>query len=165
MLEVLALVNAASAAFTAVKKGIAVGKEIQDMAGQLGSWLEATSAFRAQEKAVEKPPVFRKLLHPQSVEREALEYVLHKQKIMEMEKELRQLLLYSSHNGLELYNEMMRERERIREERARQTRLQARRRRELATQATLYALLVLAVTAGITLAVWFYDFLDRRGSL
>jgi hypothetical protein len=70
---ILAAVSAANAAFGAVKKLVATGREIQDVAGQIGKWYGAFGDFNrlATEKANKKPSIFKRLLHDGSVEHDA----------------------------------------------------------------------------------------------
>ncbi len=58
----------------------------------MGKWYASVSDFRKGQQLQKKPPVFRKLLAAGSVEEEALNLLIHEKKIMEMEKELRELL-------------------------------------------------------------------------
>jgi hypothetical protein len=60
--------------------------------GQMGKWYSAVSDFRKGQQMQKNPPIFRKLLAPGSVEEEALNLLIHEKKVMEMEKELQQLL-------------------------------------------------------------------------
>ena len=60
--------------------------------GQMGKWYSAVSDFRKGQQMQKNPPIFRKLLAPGSVEEEALNLLIHEKKVMEMEKELQQML-------------------------------------------------------------------------
>jgi hypothetical protein len=58
MLDPITVIATASAAYNALKKGIEVGRELQDMGGQLAQWAGAMSddldflAKKAEEPAV-----------------------------------------------------------------------------------------------------------------
>jgi len=60
--------------------------------GQMGKWYTSVSDFRKGQQMQKNPPIFRKLLAAGSVEEEALNLLIHEKKIMEMEKELQQML-------------------------------------------------------------------------
>ena len=60
----------------------------------MGKWYSAVSDFRKGQQMQKNPPIFRKLLAPGSVEEEALNLLIHEKKVMEMEKELQQMLNY-----------------------------------------------------------------------
>jgi hypothetical protein len=53
---------AASAAFGAVKKGFEIGRDIEQMAGDLGRWMSAVSDISEAEKQAQNPPIFKKLM-------------------------------------------------------------------------------------------------------
>ena len=84
---ILAAVSAANSAFTVVKKLVAAGREIEDVAGQIGKWYGAFGDFNrlANERANKKPSVFKRLLHDGSVEQEALQITMHKQALIKQE--------------------------------------------------------------------------------
>lgn len=136
--------SAASTAFEHVKKAIAVGKEVHEVATELGGFFEAISNFKDGQKQAENPPVFKKLLHAQSVEREALEYVIHQQRVFQMEKELRELIWYAY--GDNVYNDMMDQRKKIQVARERAAHQQEQRKKALIMNA-LYTILLIAMLA------------------
>ena len=63
-LTIAGAIGIATKAFTALKSGIAVGKDIQDMAGTLGKWMSAVSDVDQAEKQAKNPPLFKKLSLP-----------------------------------------------------------------------------------------------------
>ena len=70
----------ASAAFTALKKGFAIGRDIESMASDLSRWMGALSDLDQMEKEAKNPPIFKKLFGGQSVEQEAITAFANKQK-------------------------------------------------------------------------------------
>jgi hypothetical protein len=62
----------ASAAFGAIKKGFAIGRDIEQMSGDLSRWMGAMSDLEQAEKEAKNPPIFKKLFAGQSVEQEAI---------------------------------------------------------------------------------------------
>ena len=50
----------ASAAFGALKKGFAIGRDIESMASDLSRWMGALSDLDQMEKEAKNPPIFKK---------------------------------------------------------------------------------------------------------
>ena len=107
--------SAASKAFGALKRGIETGREIEDMTKQLGSWFGAMRDINRVEQRSKKPPLFKKITNSQSVEQEAIDSVVAKQKAMEMRRQVRELILWRF--GMETWNELLAMERKIREER------------------------------------------------
>lgn len=80
----------ASAAFGAIKKGFAVGRDIEQMAGDLSRWMGAMSDLEQAEKEAKNPPIFKKLFAGQSVEQEAITAFANKEKAKQQRYELQQ---------------------------------------------------------------------------
>ena len=80
----------ASAAFSALKKGFAIGRDLESMAGDLSRWMGALSDLDQAEKESRHPPIFKKLFAGQSVEQEAANVWAAKPKATAQRDELRQ---------------------------------------------------------------------------
>jgi hypothetical protein len=80
----------ASAAFGALKKGFAIGRDIESMASDLSRWMGALSDLDQMEKEAKNPPIFKKLFSGQSVEQEAIQTFAAKKKAQEQRYELKQ---------------------------------------------------------------------------
>ena len=80
----------ASAAFNTIKKGFAVGRDIEQMASDIGRWMGALSDIEQAEREAKNPPIFKKLFAGQTVEQEAIQAFARKQKAHEQREELRQ---------------------------------------------------------------------------
>tara|TARA_S200002703_G_scaffold82629_1_gene71184 strand:+ start:260 stop:952 length:693 start_codon:yes stop_codon:yes gene_type:complete len=80
----------ASAAFGALKKGFAVGRDIESMASDLSRWMGALSDLDQMEKEAKNPPIFKKLFAGQSIEQEAITTFANKQKAQQQRYELQQ---------------------------------------------------------------------------
>lgn len=117
MIDPVSAFAMASSAFGMVKKLVETGREIEDVTGYLGKFFDGASAIKAAKEKADNPSVFRSLLASGSVEQEALQATVHRQKLFQMEKELREMIMYAY--GREVYDEMLREREQIRMRRAR----------------------------------------------
>ena len=82
----------ATAAFNTIKKGFAVGRDIESMAGDLGRWMGAVSDISKAEELNKKPPLFKKLFQAGSVEEEAMQIFMAKKKAEDMREELRNII-------------------------------------------------------------------------
>tara|TARA_R100001460_G_scaffold16508_1_gene36025 strand:- start:928 stop:1392 length:465 start_codon:yes stop_codon:yes gene_type:complete len=88
------IIGGATVAFNALKKGFQVGKDLQDMSGQLTQWASAMSDLSYAEQKNKNPPWW-KALNGQSVEAEALEIFTAKKKAESMRKELKDWISFS----------------------------------------------------------------------
>ena len=87
MIDPITAISAASAAFTYLKKGIAVGKDLQDMGGHLSKWAGAIADLDFAEKQNRKPAWYKTL--GGGVQAEAMEIFAAKQKAANMRAELK----------------------------------------------------------------------------
>lgn len=140
---------AATAAFSALKKGFQVGREIESMVGDLSRWMNALSDIQQAEKEAKNPPIFKKLFAGKSVEQEALEIIMHKRKVEEQRDQLRQLIQYTCKAGT--WEELVRMEVKIRKERAETLYLQREKRKKL-VEIVLITLL-LAVAAAVLIGI------------
>ena len=127
MIDPVSALAIATSAFNLLKKGISAGRELEDMAGQLGSWFNAVSDIRNAEEEAKDPPLFKKLIASGSVEQQALHALFARKKIEQQEKELRELIVWRW--GTEEYTAMMRDRVKIKDTRARAAQNQRRKMR------------------------------------
>jgi hypothetical protein len=142
MLDPVSALAIATSAFNLLKKGISAGRELEDMAGQLGTWFGAVSDVKSAEEEAKDPPLFRKLISSGSVEQEALQALVARKKIEQQEKELRELIVWRW--GTEEYTAMMRDRARIKDTRAKAIQNQRRKMRKfIANILTIGAILAL----------------------
>jgi hypothetical protein len=142
MLDPVSALAIATSAFNLLKRGITAGRELEDMAGQLGTWFGAVSDVKSAEEEAKDPPLFKKLLSKNSVEQEALQALVARKKIEQQERELRELIVWRW--GTEEYTAMMRDRARIKDTRAKAIQNQRRKMRKLiANVLTIGAILAL----------------------
>ena len=87
-MDPVTMIGGATVAFNAIKKGIQVGRDLQDMHGQLSQWASAMSDLGQAEKKANNPPWWKSL--GGSIEAEALEVWNAKRKADAMREELRQ---------------------------------------------------------------------------
>jgi len=88
------IIGGATVAFNALKKGFAIGKDLQDMSGQLTQWASSMSDLAYMEQKNKNPPWW-KALNGGSVEAEALEIFTAKKKAEAMRKELKDWISFS----------------------------------------------------------------------
>jgi hypothetical protein len=128
MLDPVSALAIATSAFNLLKKGISAGRELEDMANQLGTWFTAVNDVKSAEEEAKDPPLFKKLISSRSVEQEALQALVARKKIEQQEKELRELIVWRW--GTEEYTAMMRDRARIKDTRAKAIQNQRRKMRK-----------------------------------
>lgn len=118
MIEIGLAVSMASTAFSAIKRAVEVGREVEDVAEYFGKFFDAKDQIAEASRYGDNQPLVKKLFSGQSVEAQALEITAARHKIAHIEKELREFLIYSGQG--QFYDDMMQERRAIRAERLRQ---------------------------------------------
>ena len=79
----------ATAAYNGIKKAVATGRELHDMAGTLQKWATSMSDLDFAHKQAQNPPLFKKMFGASQIEQNALEVWGHKQKAKEMREEMK----------------------------------------------------------------------------
>jgi hypothetical protein len=92
MLDPVTVIATASAAYNALKKGIEIGRELQDMGGQLATWAGAISDIDYLAKKAADPPWWKA---GGNVQAEAIEIFAAKKKIEAQRAELKTYVQYS----------------------------------------------------------------------
>jgi len=118
----------ASAAFGALKKGFAIGRDIESMASDLSRWMGALSDLDQMEKEAKNPPIFKKLFGGQSVEQEAITTFANRQKAQQQRYELQQWISLTM--GKSKWDELVRMEGQIRKRRQETLYKQRERRRK-----------------------------------
>jgi hypothetical protein len=108
-------VGVASKAFDAIKKGFAVGRDIEQMSGDIGRWMGAVSDVDNAEKQAKNPPLFGKLFKAGSVEEAAMAAFAAKKKLEEQRYELKMFLNMTY--GPQAYDDLLKMEGQIRKER------------------------------------------------
>lgn len=93
MLDPVSAIALASSAYNAIKKGIEIGRELQDMGGQLSQWASAISDIEFLEKKAQDPPWYKSF--GSSAQAEAMELFAAKKKIEAQRNELRTYIQFS----------------------------------------------------------------------
>ena len=115
MIDPVTALATASAAFTTIKKGFQLGRDIEGMAGDLGRWMGAVSDIKKAEELSQKPPLFKKLFAAGSVEEEALQTLMAKKKAEDMREELKKMIMFT--RGVGAWEELLRTEGEIRKKR------------------------------------------------
>jgi len=148
MLDPVSALAIATSAYNVIKRGIEMGRELEDMSGQLGTWFGAVADVKSAEEEAKDPPLFKKLIASGSVEQEALQALVARKKIEQQERELRELIVWRW--GTEEYTAMMRDRARIKDTRAKAIQNQRRKMRKLI--ANILTIAVILSLVGIIVA-------------
>ena len=152
MLDPVSAMAIATSAYNVLKKGIEVGRELEDMGGQLGTWFSAIADVKAADEEAADPPLFRKVFAKSSVEQQAIENLMRLKKIEQQERELREMIVYRF--GVDAYRDMIKDRNTIREARKKAVDARARRIKKLILNAVAIALIALIVAIPIAAAVY-----------
>jgi len=123
MVEVGLAISVATSAFNGIKKAMEAGKDIEDCASYFGKFFDAKDQISEAVVQSENAPLASKMFAGTSVEAQALEITAAKHKAEQLEKELREFLIYTGQGPF--YQDMMRERRRIRNARFREAQRRA----------------------------------------
>lgn len=116
-MDPVTIIGGATVAFNALKKGFQVGKDLQDMSGQLTQWAGAMSDLSFMEQKNKNPPWW-KSLNGSSIEAEALEIFTAKKKAEAMRQELKDWISFSM--GPSAWDELVATEGRIRKQKKEQ---------------------------------------------
>ena len=119
-----AAVSAATTAYNGIKKAISIGREIEDLSGELGRWMTAVSDVDNVHKNANNPSAIDKLFNG-SIEQVAIESFAAKKKLSKQRDELKNFLI--GHYGMQAWDDLIKEEGRIRK--ARQEAIYAREER------------------------------------
>ena len=150
----------ASAAFNVIKKGFAVGRDIEQMAGDLGRWMGAMSDIEQAEKEAKNPPIFKKLFAGKSIEQEAMEAFAAKKKAQQQRDELKQWLQFTV--GSRAWDELLQMEGQIRKQRQETLYRQRERRQKFLEIVVLSIAMIIGI--GI-LGVIIYAGMKNRGMI
>jgi hypothetical protein len=143
-------------AFNTVQKLVKAGKEIESVAGQLGKWYSAVQSFNESAAKKEQDLKKGKFLGKGSIEQEALDIVMHRERLKKMEYEL--YILIAGVYGQEAYQSMMAERTKIKRQREQAAKIAKRRQKEMITN----GLYLFAIAFLLVLCYHMYEYLARN---
>jgi hypothetical protein len=143
-------------AFNTVQKLVKAGKEIESVAGQLGKWYSAVQSFNESAAKKEQDLKKGKFLGKGSIEQEALDIVMHRERLKKMEYEL--YILIAGVYGQDAYKSMMSERIKIKRQREQAAKIAKRRKQEMITN----GLYLTGIAFLLVLCYHMYEYLARN---
>jgi len=149
MIDPITVIATASAAYNALKKGIEIGRDLQDMGGQLASWAGAISDIEFLAKKAENPPWWK---IGGNVQAEAIELFAAKKKIEAQRNELKTYIQYSY--GQSGWEELLKIEAQVRK-RKQATDHRRAEMQELLITIAIVILATLAGLAGLAALAWF----------
>lgn len=90
MIDPVTAIAGATAAFNFLKKGVQVGRDLQDMGKQLQQWAGCMAELDQAEKMAEKPPWYKAL--GGGTQAQAMEVFLARKQAQKMRENLRELI-------------------------------------------------------------------------
>lgn len=129
MIDPITAMSVAVNAFGTIKRMVSAGKEVEDTLSQIGRFYGAVSDLSEAKRQADNPPLFKKIISSKSVNEEAMNTYARNKRTQQMERELRELLMYTY--GKEGYNELVQLRRSIAAQREKTVYLQARKRKAL----------------------------------
>ena len=144
-MDPISLFMAATAAFNTVKKLVEAGREVEDVLGQIGTWMGKVSELQAADN--KKPGIFQRIGSGKSVEQEAMEQLQRRESVRKQHLEL--MSMVKLRYGPQAFDELMQMQRQIKLKRERQIIHQQQRRRDLIG----YALAAIVVVLGVW-ALW-----------
>ena len=138
-----------------IKKAVEVGREVQDVMGQLSQWAQAADVLeQAAQSEPKKPSLFKKLSFGDDT-KQAFDAYAAKVKIREMEAEIRHEFLYGglNHLGMDGLKEFYNLRRQIRERRIKMLQDQKVRRQKF-IEMSLYGVLIAIALGFAGLLIW-----------
>jgi len=136
-MDPITAIGIASTAYSAIKKGFEVGKEVESMAGDLGRWMNAINAVKTSHSKA-KGRRFG------SVEEEALETFAAKKKAEQMENDLRNFIV--GQYGMNAWQDIIRIQADLRKKQKEAELLAAQKRDELIYNLFIVGIIVLFVS-------------------
>jgi len=150
MVEVGLAISIATSAFNGIKKAMEAGKDIEDCASYFGKFFDAKDQISEAVVQSENAPLASKMFAGSSVEAQALQITAAKHKAEQLEKELREFLIYTGQGAF--YQDMLRERRKIRNARFREAQRRAANKKFLIDVCILGGLSVLCIVGLVTCA-------------
>ena len=150
-MDPLTVIAAASTAYNAIKRGIEIGREIQDMGGQLAEWAGALSDLDFLERRNEDPPWYKAF--SSSVQQDAIAIFAAKKQAEAQRNELRTYIQYSY--GQSAWDELLRIEARVRMQRAEHDHRRVEVKDAIVSW-VIISLMVLSVTAFAAMVIWLY---------
>ena len=106
MIEIGVAIAGAQAAYSFMRKGVQVGRDLQDMGQQLQKWANCMADIDQAEKMCEKPPWYKAL--GGGVQAQAMEVFVARKQAQKMRDELRELISHPAILGPSHWQEFLR---------------------------------------------------------
>ena len=106
MIDPVTAIAGATAAFNFLKKGVQVGRDLQDMGKQLQDWAGCMAELDQAEKMAERPPWYKAL--GSGTQAQAMEVFLARKKAQKMRDELREIISHPAILGPSHWQEFLR---------------------------------------------------------
>ena len=149
MIDPVTALATATSAFSMIKKGFEVGRDVESMGKDLGRWMGAMSDLKKADEYAKKPPLFKKIFAAGSVEEEAMAAFMAKKKAEDMREQLRTMITYT--RGPSAWQELIKMEADIRVKRQKAIYAQKERQRFWIEA----ALATVLASAALVLLVWF----------
>ena len=111
--EIIAAVNVCASAYRFMKTAVNEGKDLNDMGRAIGKFFDAREEVSVLEQQETNSSAIRKLVGGKSIESTALQITLEKNRAIQLERDLKDLFLWSGRG--DLWEDTIRERARLRE--------------------------------------------------
>ena len=144
-MDPVSLFMAATAAFNTVKKLVEAGREVEDVLGQIGTWMGKVSELNALDN--KKPSIFKRIGGGKSVEQEAMEQLQRREAVRKQHLEMMSMIRLRY--GPAAYDDLLQLQRQVRLKREREIIHQAQRRKDV----VMYCLLAVVLALGIW-AMW-----------
>ena len=142
-MDPVSLFMAATAAFNTVKKLVEAGREVEDVLGQIGTWMGKVSELNALDN--KKPSIFKRIGGGKSVEAEAMEILQRREAVRKQHLEMMSMIRLRY--GPAAYDDLLQLQRQVRLKREREIIHQAQRRKDVVMYCLLAVVLALAVWA------------------
>ena len=106
MIEIGVAIAGAQAAYNFLKKGVQVGRDLQDMGQQLQQWANCMADIDQAEKMADKPPWYKAL--GGGTQAQAMEVFLARKQAQKMRDELREIISHPAILGPSHWQEFLR---------------------------------------------------------
>ena len=145
----------APAAFSIIKKGISIGKDIESMSKDVGRWMGALSDLDQAEKETKNPTLLKKIVAAKSIEEEAMQVFMAKKKAQQQREELRTWMMFTL--GPDSWSQLLKVEGQIRKKRQEEIYRQRELRRKISEVITITVI----CASGIGLLIWFVIWLKQ----
>lgn len=152
MIDPITALATATAVFNGIKQAVEIGREVEDIFGQLGKWAGAVADLQEwiNGEGSKKPSIFKKLTFDKSATAEAFDTYAAQVKIRQMEEEIRHMFYWGElgHLGAEGYQEFIMLRRSIKDQREKMIYEHARRKQRFIDLTTEWALIAMVLFLG-----------------